>query len=310
MNDHLPAIKVDNITKRFGKLVAVNDVSFSVDKEEIFGFLGPNGAGKTTTIRMLTGILTPDSGKIQIHGIDIAKDPIQAKMMMGVIPEAGNIYGDLTARQNLTLTGKYYGLSKNILARRAEELLSELGLQERGDDRVMTFSKGMKQRVSIGCAIIHEPKILFLDEPTEGLDVLSRRLIIDTIHKMNKRGCTVFLTTHNIEEANRSCERVCIINKGVIAAIDQPERLKTTFDRTQTIEVSFNKKIDEQSLSKEYIKHIESFGDKLRLHIDDPDKTIRYLVALVQERKLEITSLITCGPSLEEAFVKLTGEKK
>ncbi len=310
MNDGITAIKVDGITKRFGKLVAVNDVSFSVGKGEIFGFLGPNGAGKTTTIRMLTGILTPDSGKITIHGTDIAKDPIRAKTMMGVIPEEGNVYGDLTARQNLTLTGKYYGLSKNVIARRAGELLGELGLSERGDDRVITFSKGMKQRVSIGCAIIHEPKILFLDEPTEGLDVQSRRLIVDTINRMNERGCTVFLTTHNIEEANRLCEMVCIINKGSIVAIDRPEKLKNTFDRTQTIEVSFNRKMSKQSLSDESIKRVESFGDKLRLHTDNPDKTVRYLVALAQERELEITSLITCGPSLEEAFVKLTGGGK
>lgn len=304
------AIAVHNIIKKFGKIAAVNDVSFSVARGEIFGFLGPNGAGKTTTIRMLTGILTPDSGKITINGIDIGKDPIQAKMMMGVIPEAGNVYGDLTARQNLILTGKYYGLSKNVIAKRTDELLFELGLKERGDDRVITFSKGMKQRVSIGCAIIHDPNILFLDEPTEGLDVQSRRLIVDTIQQMNRRGCTIFLTTHNIEEANRLCEKVCIINKGTIAAIDSPEKLKSTIDKTQTIEVSFNNKIEIQSLAHESIKGIESVGDKLRLHTDNPDRTVKFLVALAQERKLEITSLITCGPSLEEAFVKLTGREK
>ena len=168
----------------------------------------------------------------------------------------------------------------------------------------------MKQRVSIGCAIIHEPKILFLDEPTEGLDVQSRRLIVDTIHRMNGRGCTIFLTTHNIEEANRLCEKVCIINKGKIAAINSPEKLKSTFDKTQIIEVSFNKKIEKQSLTHESIKSIESVGDKLRLHTDNPDKAVKYLVCMAQEHKLKITTLITCGPSLEEAFVKLTGGEK
>ncbi len=310
MDNLPPAISVHNITKRFGKIAAVNGVSFNVDRGEIFGFLGPNGAGKTTTIRMLTGILTPDRGKITIYGIDIAKNPIQAKMMMGVIPEMGNVYGDLTARQNLTLTGRYYGLPKNTLVKRTDELLSELNLTERGDDRVITFSKGMKQRVSIGCAVIHDPRILFLDEPTEGLDVQSRRLIVDTIHRMNERGCTVFLTTHNIEEANKLCEKVCIIYKGRIVAIDRPEKLKSTFDKTQIVEVSFNEKIEGQSLTHESIKSIEYVGDKFRLHTDNPDRTVKYVVALAEERNLKITTLITLGPSLEEAFVKLTGGKK
>jgi ABC-2 type transport system ATP-binding protein len=231
-------------------------------------------------------------------------------MAMGVIPEAGNVYGDLTARQNLALTGKYYGLSKNTIFERAEELLTKLGLHERGNDLVRTFSKGMRQRVSIACAIVHEPKILFLDEPTEGLDVQSRRLIMGTVNRMNKQGCTIFLTTHNIEEANRFCEKICIINKGKIAAIDSPERLKSTFDKTQTIEVSFNQRIDKESLSDESIYSIEAFGDKLRLYTDNPDRAVKRLVALAQEQELEIISLITCGPSLEEAFVKLTGGEK
>ena len=310
MDSASPAIAVQDVTKRFGKLVAVDRVSFDVNRGEIFGFLGPNGAGKTTTIRMLTGILTPNSGNILIHGIDIAKDPIQAKMFMGVIPEAGNVYGDLTAKQNLVLTGKYYGMSKSAASKRADVLLSELGLQDRGDDFVRTFSKGMKQRVSIACAIIHEPKMLFLDEPTEGLDVQSRRLIVDTIHRMNKQGCTVFLTTHNIEEANRLCERVGIINKGKIAAIDRPEKLKGTFDKTQTIEVSFDKTINKEILSDESIQHVEAFGDKLRLQTDNSDRAVKYLVTMAKEQNLKIVSLVTCGPSLEEAFLRLTGGKK
>jgi len=259
---------------------------------------------------MLIGILAPDSGTISIHGIDLTKDPIQAKMAMGVIPETGTVYGDLTARQNMTLAGRYYGLSKTMIAERAEELLHELGLQERGNDLVRILSKGMKQRVSIACAIIHEPKILFLDEPTEGLDVQSRRLIVETINRMNKQGCTIFLTTHNIEEANRLCEKICIINRGKIAAIDSPERLKSTFDTTQTIEVSFNQRIDKEILSDESIHSIEACGDKLRLFTDNPDKAVKYLVTLAQKQELEIISLVTCGPSLEEAFVKLTGGKK
>ncbi|MFW6121547.1 MAG: ABC transporter ATP-binding protein, partial [Petrotogales bacterium] len=216
------AIKAKNLQKKFGNVVAVNNVSFEVEGGEIFGFLGPNGAGKTTTIRLLTGIITPDAGYVAVEGINMRNNPIEAKMMMGVIPETGNVYIDLTAQQNIFLAGRYYGLAKNTLEEKSEELLSTLGLYERRNDYVRTFSKGMKQRVSIACAIIHNPNILFLDEPTEGLDVQSRRLVIETINNMNEKGCTIFLTTHNIEEANKLCERVCIIHKGKIVAIDRP----------------------------------------------------------------------------------------
>jgi len=310
MTNSNSAIKACNLTKCFGSITAVDDVSFEVNKGEIFGFLGPNGAGKTTSVRMLIGILTPDKGNILIDGIDLKKNPIQAKMRMGVIPETGNVYVDLTAIQNLSLTGRYYGLPKDIIAKKTDELLKSLGLYERGNDRVGTFSKGMKQRISIACAIIHEPQILFLDEPTEGLDVQSKRLIVETIHRMNKRGCTIFLTTHNIEDANILCERVCIINKGKIVAIDRPEKLKSTFDKSQSVELSFNQKIDEKSLLHDSISRVEIFGDKLRLYTNNPDKTVKYIVALAQEKGIGILSLTTCGPSLEEAFVRLTGGGK
>jgi ABC-2 type transport system ATP-binding protein len=301
------AIKASNLTKSFGSAVAVDDVSFTVSKGEMFGFLGPNGAGKTTTIRMLTGILTPDKGNIMIDGIDLGKNPIQAKMRMGVIPEIGNVYVDLTAKQNLSLTGRYYGLPKNTIEKKTEELLKSLGIYERRNDQVRTFSKGMKQRISIACAIIHEPQILFLDEPTEGLDVQSKRLIVDIIYRMNKQGCTVFLTTHDIEEANKLCERVCIINKGKIVAMDRPEKLKSAFDKTQSIEVSFDRKIEAELLLHNPIIKVEVFGDKWRLYTTDPDRAIKYVVALAQERGMSILSLTTCGPSLEEAFIRLTG---
>lgn len=307
MNTDNCAVEVSNLTKSFGNIVAVDGVSFTITKGEIFGFLGPNGAGKTTTVRMLTGILTPDKGHIIIDGIDMKNNPIQVKTRIGVVPEVGNVYVDLTAKQNLFLAGRYYGLPKNTLESRTNELLSNLGLYERRNDLVRTFSKGMKQRLSIACAIIHEPQILFLDEPTEGLDVQSRRLIVDTIYSMNKQGCTIFLTTHNIEEANKLCERVCIINKGKIVAIDRPERLKRIFDKTQSIEVSFNQKVDEKSLLCNSIFRIESFGDKLRLYTNNTDKAIKHIVDLAHKKNLEILSLTTCGPSLEEAFVKLTG---
>ncbi len=236
---HNDVIAVRGLTKRFGSITAVNNISFSVTKGEIFGFLGPNGAGKTTTIRMLTGLLTPDAGDIFIGGIDIQKHPIAAKMNMGIIPEMSNVYVDLTAKQNVILAGRFYGMPRRELETRADRLLQQFELYERRDDHVETFSKGMKQRVLIASALVHIPEILFLDEPTSGLDVHSQRLIRTIITEMNAHGTTIFLTTHNIEEANLLCDRVGIINQGTIAAIDAPEQLKRTFQQTQSVEVSF-----------------------------------------------------------------------
>ena len=301
------AIQVKDLTKRFGELIAVNKISFEVKKKEIFGFLGPNGAGKTTTIRMLTGLLTPNSGDIFIDGLDITRDPIKAKMKLGVIPEMGNIYVDLTARQNIILSGKYYGVPRKELREKADSVLDQFGLFERRNSLVKTFSQGMKQRVNIASALVHNPEILFLDEPTSGLDVQSQRLIRNIVKEMNQRGTTVFLTTHNIEEANMLCERVGIIDKGRIAAIDTPEKLKRTFEETQSIEISFNKAIDGNLIKKPgVVSRIEKLGDKWKLYTDNPDKLVKYLARFAEDQKLTIVSIQICGVSLEDVFVKLT----
>lgn len=296
-----------NLTKHYGELLAVDRISFKVKKGEIFGFLGPNGAGKTTTIRMLTGLLTPDSGDVFIDGLDIRRNPIKAKTKLGVIPEMGNIYIDLTARQNIILAGKYYGIPGKELKKKADSLLDQFGLFERKNDLVRTFSKGMKQRVNIASAIAHNPEILFLDEPTAGLDVQSQRMIRDIINQMNQRGATIFLSTHNIEEANKLCERVGIINKGKIATIDRPEKLRKTFEESRSVEVSFDKSIDNDLIKKSnLVNKIERWGDKWKLFTDNPDKLVKYLAKLAEAHKLIIVSMEICGASLEDVFVKLT----
>ena len=301
------AIRVINLTKYYGELLAVDHINFEVYKGEVFGFLGPNGAGKTTTIRMLTGLLTPNSGDVFIDGLDITRDPIKAKTKLGIIPEMGNIYVDLTARQNILLAGKYYGVSRKELQKKADSLLEEFGLFERRNGLVKTFSKGMKQRVNVASALVHNPEILFLDEPTSGLDVQSQRLIRNIVKEMNQRGTTVFLTTHNIEEANMLCERVGIIDKGRIAAIDTPEKLKRTFEETQSIEISFNKAIDGNLIKKPgVVSRIEKLGDKWKLYTDNPDKLVKYLARFAEDQKLMIVSLQICGVSLEDVFIKLT----
>jgi len=300
------SIEATHLVKKFGPVTAVSEVSLTVREGEIFGFLGPNGAGKTTTMRMLTGVLTPDSGSVLIGGIDIHRHPLDAKMQMGVIPENSTVYGDLSAEQNLHLSGKMYGMPRGEREKRIDEILSHMGLFEKRHLPVRTFSKGMKQRVSIACAIIHRPRVLLLDEPTSGLDVQSRRLVIDTIREMNEAGSTIFLTTHNIEEANMLCQTVCIINKGKIVAKDSPERLRKMFDTTQSVEVSFDRAVTRDLFVADGILRAEPCGDKWRIYTDNPDRVLKYLVGLAGRESIGITSLATSGPSLEEAFVQLT----
>jgi len=301
----MPALEVRSLSKHFGDVKAVKDISFSVNQGEFFGLLGPNGAGKTTTIRMIIGVLKPDKGSILIEGVDLSKNYFEAKSKIGAIPEVGNIYPDLSARENIDLVGRFYGLPKSVRQERAEKLLSDLGLKERGDDLARKFSKGMRQRVSIACALVNEPPILILDEPTEGLDVMSRRLIVDKVKEMNQKGSTVILTTHNIEEASRLCQRVCIINKGSIVAIDTPERLRRTAEKMQIVEVSFSKKIDVAWFNSDLITRSEQCGDKWHFYTEDPDKAIEHIVKVREKQDLKIISLSISGPTLEDVFVKL-----
>jgi ABC-2 type transport system ATP-binding protein len=302
----MTAIEAGHLVRRFGAVTAVNDISLDVKEGAIFGFLGPNGAGKTTTIRLLTGVLTPDAGSVKINGTDIHRHPLEAKMQMGVIPESSTVYGDLSAEQNLHLSGKMYGMPRAPREERIDEILKKMGLSEKRHQPVRTFSKGMKQRVSIACAIIHRPKVLFLDEPTSGLDVQSRRLVIDTIREMNEQGSTIFLTTHNIEEANTLCQKIGIINKGKIVAEDSPERLRKMFDTTQSVEVSFDRGVTRDLFTAEGILRAEPCGDKWRLYTDNPDKVLKYIAGRAAQESIGITSLTTSGPSLEEAFVRIT----
>lgn len=302
----MDAVIADNLRKSFGSVKAVDDVSIRISEGEIYGFLGPNGAGKTTTIRMLTGVLIPDSGTVSIFGTDIHKDPLTAKLKMGVIPENGTVYSDLTAIQNVLLTAKFYGMQKNIREERAEEILGRLGLSERKDDIVRKFSKGMRQRVSIAAAIVHSPQLLILDEPTTGLDVSSRRLVVDTIRHMKSEGSTILLTTHNIEEANALCSNISIINRGKIVATESPEKLKKTFDTGRYVEVSFDRAVGKELFSAPGIIRAEPRGDKWRIFSDDPDIAVKYLTSVAERENLKFVSVATSNPTLEEAFIKLT----
>ena len=304
-------ITARGLTRRFGDLVAVDRLDLEVEQGEIFGFLGPNGAGKTTTTRMLTGVIPMDGGSARIFGHDIGKDPVLAKQRFGVVPETTNAYVDLTAWQNLMLMGELYGVDRTRAEQRARDLLETLGLYERRDQKVQGYSKGMKQRLILAMALLHEPELLFLDEPTSGLDVQSSRMILSMLRALNAEGTTIFLTTHNMEEANRLCDRVGIIRDGRIVAIDALEKLKAAIDRLHRIEVSFDGEIPADELaSLDGIAGVDRTGDKWQITADNPDKAIRSLVSFSGRHGAPILSLHTLAPSLDYAFLRLTGEER
>jgi ABC-2 type transport system ATP-binding protein len=304
------AVAVHNLTKHYGDITAVDHISFEVKQGEIFGFLGPNGAGKTTTIRILTGIIKPDEGTATIMGHDIEKEPLQAKQIMGIVPEMSNAYIDLSAWNNLMLIGELYGVPKKQRTERANKLLEKFGLFDRRDQLVRGFSKGMKQRLILCMALINEPSILFLDEPTSGLDVESAKMIREIIKELNSVGATVFLTTHNMDEANRLCDRIAILNHGMIAAIDTPENLRMKSSSLQSIEVSFDHSVSANDLAKiPCTTQVEKMGDKIKIYTSDPSETLNCIMDYAHSHNMRIITLNTLAPSLEEVFLKLTQTK-
>jgi ABC-2 type transport system ATP-binding protein len=303
------AIRATDLTKYYENLLAVDHVSFEVKQGEVFGFLGPNGAGKTTTIKMLTGLTIPNSGTLMVAGKDMVKQPVEAKKSIGVVPENSNVYDEMTAWDNLIFAAQLYRVPTEKRETKAKELLELFGLYERRKDRANVFSKGMKRRLTIAAALVHSPSILFLDEPTSGLDIQSSRIIRSLIKDLNKTGVTVFLTTHYIEEADQLCQRIAIINKGKIVAIDNPQKLKASVEKHQVIEISFDQTSNiEQKLSMvESFKKVVQFGDKFRIHVGSSSEAIPALADFAKVNGLKIISLNTLSPSLEDVFVELTG---
>jgi ABC-2 type transport system ATP-binding protein len=304
------AIEAIDLTKKYGELLAVDHINFAVKNGEIFGFLGPNGAGKTTTVRMFTGIIKPTSGEAYIMGYNIETETLQAKQLTGNVPEMSNAYVDLSAWRNLIFSAELYGIPKHERAPRAEKLLKEFGLFERRDQRTKAFSKGMKQRLVICMALISDPQILFLDEPTSGLDVESTRIIKERLRELNRNGATIFINTHNMEEANALCNKVAIINRGRIVMIESPEKLRNNIRGLQSVEVLFNKPVDPNVLLKHTgANDAKQVGDKVRLYTEDPDEVISSLSKLAKLSGMKILALNTLTPSLEDVFIKITEGK-
>jgi ABC-2 type transport system ATP-binding protein len=310
------AIQVKDLTKYYGRpgsgVLAVDRVSFEVHQGEVFGLLGPNGAGKTTTQRMLTTLLEPTGGCIVIGGHDLARDAYPVKRQMGLVPEESNVYTELTAWGNLMFTARLYRVPRSERGERAKELLQAFGLWEKRGVKVEGFSKGMRRRLSIAMAIIHRPSLLFLDEPTPGLDAQSVRAIRDLIRQMNAEGTTIFLTTHQIEEANQLCDRVAIINHGQIAAIGTPERLKKAFQRVQSVEVALEPDGQAHGAPLSALPGVTTsvkMGDKWRLYTEDPSALLPLVMDYARAKDVRVVSLSTLGPSLEDVFLEITGQQ-
>ena len=303
------AIEVSDLTRYYGDILALDHINFEVKKGEIFGLLGPNGAGKTTTIRLLTGLTRPTSGMAIVAGCDIIHECISAKKHVGFVPEVSNLYDEMNAWDNLIFAGQLYGVPKNERDGRAKGLLELFGLYHRRRDAVGSFSKGMKRRLTIAAALIHEPSILFLDEPTTGLDVQSGRMIRNLIKELNKSGTTIFLTTHYIEEADQLCQRVAIINRGKIIAVDNPEKLKASVEKQRIIELSLSTDQDLSDRLKglSYVSNVSRVGDKFRLYVQDVSETVPLLIDFCREYNLKVVSINTLKPSLEDAFLEITG---
>jgi ABC-2 type transport system ATP-binding protein len=310
IEEAMGAIEVAGLTKRFDEVQAVADLDFTVNAGELFGFLGPNGAGKTTTINMLTGLARPDAGTIRIGGIDCTADPKAAQHLIGVVPDESNLYPELTGFDNLCFCGALYGLRKAERRTRARELLENFGLTQAAGRRFGGYSKGMKRKLAIAAGLIHRPPILFLDEPTTGIDVASARQIRLMIDDLHRSGTTIFLTTHYIEEAERLCDRIAFIVAGRIVRIDTVEHLVQPLQSRHIVEIACVNgvpglqgrlaaafpELDFQVLSHGRVR-IES-GQAIR---------VGPLVRLLEELGAEVSEARRLRTSLEDVFVRITG---
>jgi len=287
-------------------IFAVNNISFEVKNGEIFGFLGPNGAGKTTTIRMLTGVLKPTKGNITIFEENIWKNPIRVKQIMGNVPEMANVYLDLTGIQNLNFIGEIYGIPKKERKNRAENLLKKFELFERRFSKAKKYSKGMKQRLLLCMALMSNPKILFLDEPTSGLDVHSARIIKQLIREYNKKGMTIFMTTHDMDVANELCDRIAIINRGKIIGLDTPENLRALKQDYQAIDLYLMNDVNQKELEDlSAIKEVTKIEDYYHIVVHDINNSVFEIIEYLKSNNYKIKKINTYEPHLEDVFVKM-----
>ncbi|MEP7137883.1 MAG: ATP-binding cassette domain-containing protein [Chloroflexota bacterium] len=305
-------LQVQNLVKNYGDFKAVKGVSFSIEEGEIFSLLGPNGAGKTTTISMLSTLYTPTSGDAIIGGHSITKDPMGVRGIIGVVPQDLALYEDLTARENLIFWGQMYNMSGKPLTTRVDEVLEQIGLTDKAKDRVKTYSGGMKRRVNIGVGLLHKPRLLFLDEPTVGIDPQSRRAILDTVKDLNNQGMTLLYITHYMEEAEELSHRVGIIDHGEMIAIGTQKELTQQVGEAETLILHVGENDDSEALAKTLkdipgVQQATAVDHEVSVVCAEAEDVLAAVVTKANDRGIKIRSIDIREPNLEAVFLHLTG---
>jgi ABC-2 type transport system ATP-binding protein len=300
-----PAVEVERLTRRFGDFVAVDEVSFTVAPGEVFGFLGPNGAGKTTTMKMLNGLLAPSAGRATVAGFDVGRQRREIRRVIGYMSQLFSLYGDLTVGENIDFFAGLYGVSGERLAARRDWVLEMAGLADQRRRLTSELSLGWKQRLALGCAVLHQPPILFLDEPTSGVDPISRRRFWDLIYELADGGTTVFVSTHYMEEAEY-CDRLALMNRGQLIALDTPARLRSGRGEP-LLELQTPDPVGALAALDGVAGVVRAglFGRHLHVTVADQDRGLAELPAVLAARGVEVVALRPIPPSLEDVFIAL-----
>jgi ABC-2 type transport system ATP-binding protein len=306
-----PIIEVKSLAKRFGSFEAVHGISFEVEQGEVFGLLGPNGAGKTTTLSMLSTILTISAGTAIVNGFDVARQPSQVRRSIGIVFQEPSIDDRLTGRENLEMHADLYAVPGNEKAKRIEELLKLVELEDRADSFMRTYSGGMRRRLEIARGLIHHPKVLFLDEPTLGLDPQTREHIWDYIVKLSKReNITMMLTTHYMEEADKLCDRIAIIDYGKIIALDEPKQLKGDLEGDIiTVKTEMVEELSAKLKETNFVKDMKEQKGELKLVVKDGDKIVPRVMEIAASSGIHVESMSIHEPTLEDVFMHYTGHE-
>jgi len=301
-----PAVHIDKLVKRFGDFVAVDNVSIDVAPGEIFGFLGPNGAGKSTTIRILCGLLAPTSGKASVGGFDVSTQPEEIKRSIGYMSQKFSLYDDLTVEENIEFFGGVYGVPPDKLRARRDYVLKMAGLEDKRSMMTRLLSGGWKQRLALGCAILHEPPILFLDEPTSGVDPIARRNFWHLIYELSAAGHTVFVTTHYMDEAEY-CHRIALMYGGRVIALGSPAELKTSMGVGHLLNLESSDLLRSMTVleGRPGIEDIAVFGGGLHLKVEDPGAAIPDIYRELERAGISVAALDKIVPSMEDVFVSL-----
>ena len=303
------AVQVENLTRKFADFTAVDSISFTVATGEIFGFLGPNGAGKTTTIKMLTALLRPTSGRATVAGCDVVHEPAAIKHRIGYMSQLFSLYGDLTVNENITLFAGLYGVTGKRLRERREWVLHVSGLEAHRHQATSTLPLGWKQRLALGCAVVHEPSILFLDEPTSGVDPIARRNFWDLIDSMASQGTTVVVSTHHMEEAEY-CHRLALMNRGHIIALATPRDLRNSMtDPIIRIETNDPPRAVDVLSHVPMVVEASMYGRLVHAVVDDLDLARQTLPSALAQHGLQCDRIVSVTPSLEDVFVALVRQQ-